>query len=171
MGLARPGVRAPGKTRPGTLAQQQPLTFSSVQAAAPRLTPRAARGRTATSSSRWRVPKTRRSPPPAISACLGPGYPGRQRSRARERASFAFPLLHPWVDCARLPIAGRSPPHCAAQAESAALLPHDLQPRAGLSWEAQASEPKRTETTTSLCWRGRKEERGISMISNVKTRK
>lgn len=66
-GLSQPRVPAPGKNRPGTITQLQPLTFSWVQAAAPRLTPQVSRGRAATSSSRWRVPTTLRSPSPAIS--------------------------------------------------------------------------------------------------------
>ncbi|KAL0620977.1 hypothetical protein AAY473_009304 [Plecturocebus cupreus] len=110
------GVPAPDRSRSSPTTKKQPLTFSSGQAAALGLTPRGAKDRAATNSSRWKVPTTRRSPLPAISQdCLGAGSRSRWRSRARERASFAFPLLHPWVDCARLPIAsphraGRSPP-------------------------------------------------------------
>lgn len=67
-GLSRPRVPARRTSRAGTVTQRQPLTFSWIQSAEPRcLTPWAARGRAATSSSRWRVSMTRRSPPPAIS--------------------------------------------------------------------------------------------------------
>jgi hypothetical protein len=70
------GVRGP---RTGYDTQRQPLTLSSVQAEAPRLTLPAAGDRAAvSSSSRWRVPMTSLSPPPAISARLcGRRFPGR----------------------------------------------------------------------------------------------
>lgn len=70
-GVSRPRVPARRTSRPGTVTQRQPLTFSWIQSTEPRyLTPRAARGRAATSSSRWRVSMARRSPPPAISEAV-----------------------------------------------------------------------------------------------------
>ena len=101
-----------------------------------------------------------------LRGCLGAGSLGHRRSRARERASFAVPLLHPWVDCARLPIASLPPLHCAAQAGDAALLPPpptpDLSnPGAGLSWEAKASETREgSRPLPCLGEEGRKEETG-----------
>lgn len=177
MGLPRPRGPAPGKSHPGTITQLQPLTFSWVQAAAPRLTAQVARGRAATSSSssRWRLPTTLRCPPPAIApGCLGSGSLGRRRSRARGRASFAFPLLHPWVYCSRPAIASGSPPRCAAQREASAFSrprPRSnlRNPGAGLSWEAQASEPRgRRGPLPCRRKRGRKGRgRGIGIISNA----
>lgn len=81
--------------------------------------PRTARGRTATSSSRWRVSTTRGSyhlpslwavwvPVPEPPAVTSPGT-----------RVLRLPLLHPWVDCARLPaVSGHSPPLCTGQSRS-----------------------------------------------------
>lgn len=45
---------------------------------------------------------------------------GHEPGNARPSPS---PPLHPWVDSSRLPIASRSPPHCATQAKAASLQP------------------------------------------------
>ena len=107
--------------RPDTIAQQQPLTFSWVQSTAPRRTPLTARGRTATSSSRWRVSTTRGSLQPAIS-------PGLSGCRFLEPPAVTSPgtrvlRLPPSPPLGRLrPPPHRlrvaSPPLCAGQSRS-----------------------------------------------------
>lgn len=142
-GLARPRIPAPGTSRLGTTAQQQPLTFSWVQAAAPRMTLWAAAGREA-SSSRWKAARTRRCPPPAISprpsavTVTSLGARVLRLSSPPPGGGLRPPLSH------LLPVA--SPRRCAARSRSSPLAtptaPHpDLSnPRAGQFWKAGASK-------------------------------
>lgn len=109
------------ESRPDTIAQQQPLTFSWVQPTAPRRTPRTARGRTATSSSRWRVSTTRGSLPPAISpglsGCRFPEPPAVTSPGTRVlRLPPSPPLGRLRPPPHRLRVA--SPPLCAGQSRS-----------------------------------------------------
>lgn len=105
---------------------------------------------------------------PSLQECEGADSPGRRRSRARERASVAFPLLHPGIDCARLPIAsGGLPLRCASRSQQ----PSSPHPDASKpeDWDAPSDtcelpNPRNKESHFLILERtkGRKEERGKS---------
>lgn len=171
----RARVPAPDQSRSSTTTQKQPLTFSSGQAAALGLNPRDAQGRAATSSSRWRVPTTRRSPPPAISPRLS-------------GSEFPWPLAvtSPGTRVLRLPSSPplgrlRPPSHrlrvaSRRVAQAAALLPRTFaNPGAGQPWVTDTSfRIQGNKGGHFLLWermKGRKEEtwKRLFMISNAKT--
>lgn len=113
---------------------QKHLTFSSVQEAAPRLTPQAAR------SSRWRVPAA-----PAISASSR-GRSGHEPGSARPSPAPSPPR----VGCARLP------PQLRGQASPARRPSSSLRPQTEASRGAGCSEGR---DSASSSWRGCKEGR------------